>query len=240
MSISRSVAVPQPDSLNSNPNGGNRASPYGDSYVIPLGAKNHFFADEGSYFLARNPTDGTGIATIAAATAYDSTKPFIYIYNANSNKNVILDYLKLVATAAGTNGTAINLTHQLDAGSLYTSGSVAVTPVNCNAGSQNGSGVSLYAGTTLVTVTATSAARTLGHLAIRPVIPVVGDTYYVNFGGNDPFLASLAVAGTAISNIGMNTAPVVIPPGYCWKAGVWLPSQSAASSYEFELGFIVR
>jgi hypothetical protein len=62
-----------------------RTGSYGEAYVLPLGAgKLHAFADEGSYFVGYNVTDGTGIAGHAAPVQADlSTMPLLQLFPAS-------------------------------------------------------------------------------------------------------------------------------------------------------------
>lgn len=222
-----------------------RTSGYGDQYVQPVHSKMQSLCDEGSYFLARNPTPGTGLATIAAPTALDDTKPFILLKNEyattlSPSRRIYLDYLKLICTAAGTAGASINVSVKIDAAGVdrYTSGGSAITPVNPNMDSSAVSSLRVHAGA-LVT-TAANGARLLYHQQMRTVIPVVGDTYLFNFGQNQGAVGSMIAAGTAIAMQAFQMGPVVLGPGQFSTIHVWLPSQSAASSYEFELGYWER
>ena len=49
-----------------------------------------------------------------------------------------------------------------------------------------------------------------------------------------------AVAGTAIANIVIPHAPVVIGPSQSFVMSLHATSQTAATSYEFTLGFVER
>lgn len=222
-----------------------RVSGYGEQFVQPLHGKLQALADEGSYFLDRNPTPGTGLATIAAPTALDDTKPFILLMNQaaatlSPSRRIYLDYLKLIVTAAGTAGASINVSVKIDAAGVdrYTSGGSAITPVNPNMDSSATTNARVHAGA-LVT-TAANGARLVGHQLIRKVIPVVGDTYYLNFGAPTGPVGGSASDGTAAAQLTFPMPPVIIGPGQQALIHLWLPSQSAASSYEVELGFWER
>ena len=69
---------------------------------------------------------------------------------------------------------------------------------------------------------------------------LVGDTYVINFGGLGSGVGGLIPSGTAIAQQSFDVAPVIIGPNQWAALHIWLPSQSAASSYEFELGYFER
>lgn len=208
---------------------------------VKIWQKSYQFIDEGSYYCATNPTPGTGIATTAAVTTLSDTSPFLLVKN-NGTKTIYLDYLKLIVTAAGTNGTNLNFASKTDvpnSSGRYTSGGSTITPVNANINSGNLSSAQVYAGA-IVAAAASASARLLDHIVIRPVIPVLGDTYTITFGQVDPSVGSLQVSGTAIANAVYQTPGVVIGPQQYWLGHLYLASQSAASSYEFTLCYVER
>jgi hypothetical protein len=209
--------------------------------------KSTTFARDGQYFQASNPTPGTGIASASAPTAYSALAPFLLLNNADPVKSITLDYLRLRCTAAGTNGTALHWAHAIDGvnPSKYTSGgSVSgaggtLLIVNPNMGSGQASSAILYAGA-VVCLGLSSAGRLLSHGNLRVVKPVIGDSYLWTFGGDmDGGISSTpAMEGTTVANVTVPTCPVIIGPTQWWAFHLWLPSQSVASSYEFELGYI--
>ena len=220
-----------------------RAGRYGELVTQGLWNTQHALADEGAYFVSTNPAPGTGLATIAAPTTLADTSPFILVKNNHKagGKRLYLDFLKLICTAAGTGGASIHAAVKIDDvnPTRYTSGGSQITPVNVNMDDAGQSGALVYAGA-LVAAAASAAVRLVDHALLRPVIPVVGDTYYLNFGGAENMVGSLAPAGTAIAQQSFNFPPVVIGPGQWAAIHVWLPSQSAASSYEFALAHVER
>lgn len=216
----------------------------GSVYVQAMGAaKTHLYADEGTYFLATNPTPGTGLATIAAQASLADTAPFVLIKNGNpaGGKRIYMDQLVLIATAAGTGGTAIHFAAKIDAaagGARYTSGGSQITPVNTNGDDGTVSQATVYAGA--IVAAAAGNPRLLSHRLVRPVIPVVGDTYVFNFGGAGSGVGGLVPSGTAISQQNFDVSPMIIGPGEWGQLHIWLPSQTVASSFEVELGYIER
>jgi hypothetical protein len=218
-----------------------RVSHRGDLMTMPLGKPRIALVDEGKYFIAKNPTPGTGIAGIAASGAFADAESTLLLKNTNSvgsGKRICLDYLRLLVTAAGADGSDHRYVTKTDVGDRYTSGGSSITPVNPNADSTESPTCSLYFGA-LVTTAASTSARLVGSGLIRNVITVVGDQYIFNFGG-DPVPPAHAIAGTAIANIVIAHPPVVLGPGQSMVMSLHATAQSAASSYEFELGFWER
>lgn len=207
---------------------------------MALATKSSTLAADGQYFLATSPTPGTGIASLAAPTTFDDTKPFLLINNAHPTKNLTLDYLKLTVTAAGTGGTAIHWGIKVDGvnATRYTSGGSTLTPVCVSMPSGAASSAVIKCGA-IVAAAVSSSARLLGHSVLRPVIPVIGDTYMIVFNGDFSIaLGGQPVAGTAVANVAVSHAPVILGPTQWAAIHLWLPSQSGASSYEVELGYI--
>ena len=82
-----------------------RAGNCGAAYVQKVTEKSHKQTDEGSYFLVRSPTPGTGLVTTMILNAgLDDAKPFIVIQNNNppGGKTIHLDYIKLRLTIVGS------------------------------------------------------------------------------------------------------------------------------------------
>lgn len=220
-----------------------RADQYGNAMVIPLGGKQHGLADEESYFIATNPVPGTGLATIAALQTLVDTSPFILIQNGDAASadgpasRLYLDYVKLEATAPGTAGTSIRYAVKTDVARAdrYTSGGTQLTPQNPNQDSSAASPDKIYCGA--LVAAAAPQSRLLGSGLLRPVIPVIGDTYMINFGGLDPSVGGLITSGTTIAAVTKPHVPVILGPQQWCAIHLFLASQSAASSYEVEIGY---
>lgn len=241
MGIFRQRPAPFSDGNNSKDGGEGRNSTYGERYVIPIGGgSNWALADEGSYFVATNPTLATGVAGHAAPVVADTdTKPFLFLYN--SGKRVIIpDFAQFEVTAAGTAGTLNYLTCYVDAkgATAYTSGGAAVTPVSTHTDAPFPTGAVMYSG---AVVAAMSSSRKVGQQLVREVIPVVQDTVVVVFGSpNAAARAALTTAGTATNHSIVYLPPVAIAPGGNFNLSFIRPSQSAAASYQFQFGYYER
>jgi len=214
---------------------------YGEQYVHPVGKGGAYqAADEGCYFIAHNPTSGTGLATQAAPTARTATKPFIMLMNQDTvgGKRVYLDYLKLTVTAAGTAGASLHIDLGVDNGiGRYSSAaSMTAAPTNVNMDS-NVHSVCLAYGGPIVATAETASYRGLGTWVPKISIPVVGDVYMMTFGRQE------VGVGSGVATIAQNCCgfhPVIIGPQQTFLVYLWLPSQSAASSYEVEMGWYER
>ncbi len=214
---------------------GLRRSGYGEEYVHSLGPR--AFADEGSYRLLRNATPGTGVAGHAAPTTFDNTKPYILL-QAGPEKRTYLDFIKLVVTAAGTGGTLNYATHVLDPGAGYTSGGGDLTTVNPNGELANQSGL-IQAKIGAALATAGGNERVVAHQRARTVIPVVGDVLLFKF-GSEPQLSGMILEGTTELERIIHCPPVILAPSEFYKLVLWRASQSAAASYECEIGLWER
>jgi hypothetical protein len=217
-----------------------------------LTARDDLEAELGRYFVLSNPTPGTGLSTIAALTGFTDLSPFILVKNEapkESGERIKFRYLRLQNTVAGTAGASIRFAVKTDGENpkRYTSGASGIfnpklnttTPLNCvnvNQDDDTEPGIAAYAGP-LVCTAASESARQMDSILIRPVIPVVGDEYLINFGGPCADVGSMATAGTAILTRPVQYHPVIIGPQQWAAFHIWLPSQSAASGWEFGLGF---
>lgn len=240
----RALPTFNPDS--SNVDVGSRYGSYGENFVLSLVRKQHVLADEGSYFTATN--NQTGIVP-TYGTSLVATSPFITIYNSNAVARLYLDYIALVAIAAGAQTTTAGYTAisvVIDAINRYTSGGSALTAniVNPNMAANNVSGAIINCGA--IVAPAASAARTVvGIRNIRPsvsttVINVVGDMNLLTFGSVEGATGSITVANANIMPQAL--PPVIIGPGQTALLYIWYPVVSApsAATYAPEIGFWVR
>lgn len=234
------VRPAQGGDANPNDRGEGRKSQYYDSYVLPLGGSNWVLADEGSYFVATNPTLATAIAGHAAPVVADTdTKPFLLCYN-GGNKNIVPDFAQFEVTAAGTAGTINYAVCYVDnkGASAYTSGGSAITPVSTHGATPQATNATIYAG---AVVAALSNSKKVGQQIVREVIPVVQDTITIVFGAPTPtFRSGLTTAGTATDHAVVYFPPVIVPPGGNLNIAFIRPSQSAAASYQFQFGYWER
>jgi len=220
-----------------------RGSRFGEAYGQLVGKGCYALADEGSYFVASNPTPGTGIAGIAATGAFSDAESLLVLkntYTAAEGKRIYLDRLHLIVTAAGANGTDHRYVSKIDTGvERYTSGGSTITPVNVNHDASSTLSATCYFGA-LVTTSASSNVRLIQSGLIRSVIAVVGDKYTFDYGADHVQPTGMVLEGTAQCHAVIPHAPIVLPPGCTYVLSLHAASQTGATSYEFNLGFWVR
>lgn len=219
------------------------------SLIKQLASKSYVLADQdvvNGYFLATNPTPGTGVGFGINAT-YDVTKNLFVFKNPNpasSGVRAYIDYFKVIPTVAPASGTAMHLAVAIDNVNRYTSGGTLVgpggsdTPSNMNGDSNVGATCGLYYATTTVITSpaAGTSVRKAGRSCLRAVIPAVNDTIVASFGSGAPDAgaSSATAAGRATDNL----PPLIIGPGEWGVFTVWFPSNAATGlSYEFEFAW---
>jgi hypothetical protein len=232
-----------------------RQSRYNDLAVMPIGSDDENLAQEGSEFVAGSARvtaagvdtiqPGTGLATIAAQASLADTAPFILMRNTapvGSGIRIALKYVKLINTVPGTAGASIRWASKIDGYNplRYTSGGSKLVPLNVNMDDSSPSYAEIYAGAVVAIASSADSRGPIGNALLRTVIPVVGDTYLITFGRNDTPVGGLLPSGTAISDRVVNSPSCIIGPQQWWAGHLWLPSQSAASSWEVEVKFSTR
>jgi len=218
-----------------------RLGRYGELFAQMIGSPRHTLADEGSYFVAANPTPGTAIAHVVSAAVSETAGNVLYLKNndALGGKRIYLDYLRLIAETAPASGTATYAFLKADSANRYTSGGSAITPKNANMDSGEASKALLYFGA-LTTVAPSASARLLARLNLRGAIPVVGDEWFLKFGGQDAS-GSVIISGTDVQRMVVPCPPIIIGPGQNIALQIWHPSNaSTAAEYEFEMGWWER
>jgi len=208
-----------------------------------FGSKTHRYADAGKYFVASNPTPGTGVIGMVSTTS-DNTKPTLLFKNGNTVASGIrcyLDYLRLCCTVVGVGHTAPKVTFGLDVSQTttrYTSGGSSITPVNVNGDSTNASAVTFYFGA--VTAAAAGSARLINSHAITSgAIEVVYDTFVFDFGApSHSMKASLIDNTTTLTHGYFSEPPVIVGPGQHFTAIIWGASNSTGITWAFDMGWV--
>jgi hypothetical protein len=195
--------------------------------------------ESGAYYTVNN--NRTGIANNAVDSTFLATNPFVAIVNTDTvgGKSIYLDFLTLAATAAGTGGTAVLSQVLLDNTNRYTSGGTDLSSkiVNPNGNSANRSIAQVVAGDITAPAATANVRSITGLRYLKGAIPVIGDEYTIKFGGVD---APMGVQISTITKSQINAPKLIIPPGSTALVNVWLLSQSAASSFEPNLGWIEK
>jgi len=220
-----------------------RTSRYGDLIVIPMHGKKHALVDEGSYFLATNPTIGTAISQTTNIVAYADTAGAVgnYFYWRNTDltggKRVYIDYIKLMCAAVPVSATSWQYALVLDYGTArYTSGGSAITAVSPNGDIGTPSIVQMYAGA--LTTAVGISKRIVGRGTLRGVVPTIFDTFVILSGGIEGggSMASAAASGRFVDV----TAPIIIGPGQNLTLIMWGAANAAAPTFEFEVAWWER
>lgn len=198
----------------------------------------------GQYYVATNPTPGTGVLC-GTVTGFSATADGLFTISNNNGANgrtIYLDTLALnMSGTAPTATTVMKMAAFLESGIVAPSaGNVAVVPKPLNpTGPSTGAVINGFS-SAMCTIPAAVGTRTLvGNWSIPTSIGITGDTYTMLFGAdpvNTPGLT--AVRATAAANIVAAAPPVTIPPQYTaildWW---WLTQATNGPTFEFQLGY---
>lgn len=202
-------------------------------------------AGAGKYFVATNPTPGTGVL-FGTVTAFSATADGLFtIANNNptgSGVNIYLDYLSLnMSGTAPTATTVLKMAVFNEVGIVAPSaGNVAVTPRNVMIGGVTTNAVVNGFSSAAMTIPAAVGTRTLvSNISIPTSLGVTGDTYVVQFGGEASGANALTAArATAPARIVVTASPVTIAPQTTAIIDAWWVGQATnGPTWEFELGW---
>lgn len=234
-----------------------RGEKYAELATVQYGRGMQYLSDEGSYFVATNPTPGTAITATAALTSYATTdtQPTAIVKNNNaigSGVNIYLDFFKLQLVGLPAGATALRANWVWDnLANHYTSGGSTIVPVNPNMNSASASNMVLYFGA-LSAATSSVNARIIsndqmrGTVAATPVA-LLGDEYIFRFGAVEQAVANYSLnvaAGTptqVIKNI-IDVPPLIIGPQQVASLRIWGPNTGSTTTctYEFVMGYWER
>lgn len=202
-------------------------------------------AATGNYFVATNPTPGTGIVC-GTVTAFSATADGLITISNGGNRTIYLDALTLMMSGTAPTATTVQKLAVFLESSIVapSAGSSVVTarPLNPAASppSSTGAVINVFAAA-MATIPAAVGARTLVSNASLPTsLGVTGDSYVFAFGA-DPSVtgtAMTAVRATAPTRLVATCAPVTIPPGYTGIIDWWWIGQATnGPTFEYELGY---
>jgi hypothetical protein len=216
--------------------GPDRATPYSDAYVVPVGSARSALAEEGSYFTANNATTATEITAHAApAIGDEATKPILYLYNGGS-KFITIDNVYVRTETVNTSASDVYYTVSVNSEASRDSGGTAITPQNARSDNPITSGATIYFGAVVCTP---STNRLISRTLVRQAIGVTEDRYYFQFG--EPFGYTGPAYVATVSDISRQLPPVVIAPGGEFLFTYIGPSgASTAATHEFMLGYWER
>ena len=220
-----------------------RIGRYRDLYTIPMFHKSHSLSDEGTYFIATNPTPGTPVAFVVNAAVSETAGYFLNIKNNDpvggvNAKRMYLDYIRLICGVVPASATSGHCFIKLDNINRYSSGGSIITPVNPNMDSNIASIAQVYAGA-LTTVAPSPSARSVARGVLRASIPVVNDEWILNFGSVET--ASSMLIGGGVARFVVPLPPVIIGAQQTMGLQLWFPANSVTpAQFEFEVGWFER
>ena len=222
-----------------------RAGKFNELYIGSMFPTKHLAALAGNYYTVAGVA-AAGIAVVTSLTALTEASPAMIVENTAplGGPNVMLDFVRLQATAIAAAATDLEFAWKIDnVRNKWGSAGTAFTPANANAGMVSGSVATVHFGA-LVVATAqqsSSFAKTLASGWLTPVgtapVCVIGDTYDFRFGALE------APLPTVISNIASNGAhtfatglcvpvgPIILTPGTTATLFLWGGATGSAASY---------
>lgn len=208
--------------------------------------------DEGSIFIATNPTPGTPIATTTSVVDAGNTgatsaqtRPVMIVYNNgpsgnNASKSIYPLYLSMFITQVPTSATRWDMAMWLEpiGASAYTSGGSSIVPVAANQAVGNISQANIYFGAITAAAT-TSGGKLVARKLVNAAVPVTLDEWVFSFAPIE-CTTNILSGGASAKRITLPCPPLIIPPGYALKMGMWGTSNAAAPSWEFEFCYAER
>ena len=208
--------------------------------------------DEGGFFVASNPTVGTGITgticvddAATGSSTHAQFAPFVLLYNTQvvTNPNaysIYPRYMKFMILTAPASATLWRYSFRMDSVNRWASGGSLIVPINPNPASSRSSIAQLNVGAIVPTALPSASARLVAAGYIDSAIPVIGDQYLLRFGNSSMAMDQLN-GGTVAKNMCYNVPPVIIPPGWGLAFDWWGTSNAATAIVaEFEMGWVER
>jgi hypothetical protein len=196
---------------------------------------------EGNYGVISNTTPGTAIADQASITAYDATKLSLHVKNNETNKAVIVRYIKMTtAVVSGGSGTQ-KYEIRLDTQTGLTSGGTALTNRRTNLGVASLFGNVVATAGAMTTVAGSANEEKVYTGQMRNGVGLAGDVFVFTF--LDELInpgAFLLPATTVGMQVCIPHGPLTIAPGGALRFARYGASLSTAAQFEWEIGVIVR
>ncbi len=199
-----------------------------------------------SFFSARNPTPGTGIAGLDASTARSATAgSLLSVFNAaevdNSSNSIVPVRLFLRATSVNTSASDLFFAIYTDVINRWSSGGTAITEVPHYAEATTGWGVptsdaTIYFGN-LVTAAASSEKK-IWTQEMSTTIGAVDDTFDLWFGDGPSLPVSVTTPTGYFETVSAIVPPVWLGPGASMLFQTWGASQAADNDFEFEFWYL--
>ncbi len=199
--------------------------------------------DDGTMFIATNPTPGTSIA-IPINTTEVQTKPTMLIYNSwgvnDPNAKVIYPLsMQLTTVVAPTSAAFLQGSLRIDINNplKYTSGGSTIVPVAAGVAS-NASKATIYFGA-ITGLTQTNGGRLISSFMISPTIPIAKDVHSLEFGiGTAAPVQNIA----SVNFVRQISLPAIaLPPGSWMALTLWGTSYAVTpGEYEFQFNYVER
>lgn len=219
-----------------------RGGRYGEGYTLPIGNGLYGLAEEGTLFVATNPTIGTGISA-SIQTSYAATNGLLNIRN-NAGAGGVRIYplwLRLICTTVPASATSAQIAVAIDSSIRYSSGGTQITALNnANMDSARTSSAVLWFGA-LTLNAASGNQRIVGRSMLASVIPVALDEYIIFFGPYGGDFGTLG--GTTATRRTLSSVPIVLGPNanHNMSLHAWYPANATtAAQFEFEFCWIER
>lgn len=226
----------------------------GSSKVSNIWNTDAALADEGSYFIATNPTVGTAIAmttsvvddALTASATHAPNVPYLYMQNRGAlgdtnSKSICLRYIRLfsrIGDQAWTSATQALFSVRSDGGGeRRTTRGTTLTIYNANTNFSQTSAADFTAGTNVTSLPG-GTGRIHAHGMIQSSIPLAGSQWTFLFG--DPGATSNFGYASVINTIGIACPPVIIAPGWSMQLDLWATALAAAPTFEVEIGYAER
>lgn len=210
--------------------------------VLEVGGPMISAAIDGQYFVATNPTWGTGIALSSATrTTFLATECAALMINASTTVQTIPHFIRMTCTAAGTAMTSLNFGVILDSVNRYSAGGTTLTAANAKSDSAAASINTVRFGN--ITTTAATAPRQIARITPKTVAAPawnIGDSITFWFG--QPATGSLGSQSTAAATDMEYVLPPVVMVGTIQSLLLhyWGPGQTGAPSCEVSMGWWER
>lgn len=195
-------------------------------------------AIEGLYYKAASAVGaGTamGIQTSFSATANVA----MMIRNpSTASKKIVLDFIKMINTAAGASTTSSHIAAILDTADRWSAGATTLAATGAHSGLAGNSAADIRIG--IITAVAAVSPRVIGRAVVRQQTApcwAVNDTLYLTFaGGNDIPYSTITGAGPLI--VPIPCGPAVIAPNTSFLLHMWnVANATTAPSWEWEIGY---
>jgi hypothetical protein len=209
-------------------------------------------SEEGGYFVATNPTVGTGITgtvcvddAATGSSTHAQYAPFVLLYNTQSAANpnaysIYPRYFKFMILTAPASASVWRYSMRMDPVNRWSSGGTLITPVQPNPNSSRSSIAQLNVGALVPTALPSASARLVASGYLDSAIPVISDQYLIKF-GNAAANIDLLNGGSTAKNVTNIAPPIIIPPGWGLAFDWWGTSNSGTAIVaEFELAWAER